>query len=174
MVRVILPPEFPPSSRITSRIFLHDVFLASHYVILDVLFEINDVRDDVETLKIKPSLYSQYYAKACNEWRCASPRRSPGQHSFKETLQLRRAIGDAVSDLTGPEIEPRLLELIAKFLNRYLPHNLYSNVFLTHLRLSICFVITYVILHTKNQIVFGANTKYTLKRRNWGLLHALR
>ena len=30
-----------------------------------------------------------------------------GLHSSKETLQQWRAVGDAVSDLTGPEIEPK-------------------------------------------------------------------
>ena len=32
---------------------------------------------------------------------------APGQHSFKETLQLWRAIGDTASDLTCPGIKPK-------------------------------------------------------------------
>ena len=31
----------------------------------------------------------------------------PGQHSSEKTSLQWRAIGDAVSDLTGPEIEPK-------------------------------------------------------------------
>ena len=30
---------------------------------------------------------------------------APGQHSYEETLQRWRAVGDIVSDLTGPGIE---------------------------------------------------------------------
>ena len=32
---------------------------------------------------------------------------APGQHSFKETSQRWRAVGDIVSDFTDPGIEPR-------------------------------------------------------------------
>ena len=32
---------------------------------------------------------------------------APGQHSYEETSQRRRAVGDTVSDLTGAGIEPQ-------------------------------------------------------------------
>ena len=32
---------------------------------------------------------------------------TPGQHSFEETLQRWRAVGDIVSDLIGPRSEPK-------------------------------------------------------------------
>ena len=32
---------------------------------------------------------------------------APGQNSSEETTQRRRAVGDTVSDLTSPEIEPQ-------------------------------------------------------------------
>ena len=57
--------------------------------------------------KIKPSLYSPYYAEACNEWRGPSPRLSAW------ATQLRRNVATVASrwlhcvDLTGPGIEPQ-------------------------------------------------------------------
>ena len=35
--------------------------------------------------KTKSSLYSRYYAEACNEWRIHLRGLAPGQHSFEET-----------------------------------------------------------------------------------------
>ena len=32
---------------------------------------------------------------------------APGQHSSEETSQQRRVVGDSISDLTGPVIEPQ-------------------------------------------------------------------
>ena len=58
-------------------------------------------------IKIKSSLYSPYYAEACNELRGPSPR-----HSAWAT-QLRRNVATVASrwrhcaDLTGPGIEPQ-------------------------------------------------------------------
>ena len=58
-------------------------------------------------LQIKSSLYSRYYAEACNEWRGRSPPRSAW------ATQLRRNIAAVTSrwrhcaDLTGPGIEPQ-------------------------------------------------------------------
>ena len=55
----------------------------------------------------KPSSYSPYYAKACNELRGPSPRLSAW------ALQLRRNVATVAGrwrhcvDLTGPEIEPQ-------------------------------------------------------------------
>ena len=55
------------------------------------------------------SLYSLYYAEAWNEMTgpiYASLR--PGNTaSFEEVLQRRQAIGDTVSDLTGPRFKPQ-------------------------------------------------------------------
>ena len=57
--------------------------------------------------QIKSSLYSRYYAEACNEWRGPSPRLSAW------ATQLRRNVATVASpwrhcaDLTGPGIEPQ-------------------------------------------------------------------
>ena len=57
--------------------------------------------------KIKSSLYSPYYAEACNELRGPSPRLSAW------ATQLRRSVATVASrwrhcaDLTGPGIEPQ-------------------------------------------------------------------
>ena len=58
--------------------------------------------------KIKSSLYSQYDAKACNEWRGPSSRLSAW------ATQLRRNVAAVASrwrncaDLTNPEFEPEI------------------------------------------------------------------
>ena len=58
-------------------------------------------------IKIKSSLYSPYYAEACNEWRGPSPRLSAW------ATQLRRNVATVANrwrhcaDLTGPGIEPQ-------------------------------------------------------------------
>ena len=58
-------------------------------------------------IKIKSSLYSPYYAEACNELRGPSPRLSAW------ATQLRRSVATVASrwrhcaDLTGPGIEPQ-------------------------------------------------------------------
>ena len=51
------------------------------------------------SIKIKSSLYSPYYAEACNEWWGPSPRLSACsvQHSYEETSQRWRAVGDTTS-----------------------------------------------------------------------------
>ena len=56
--------------------------------------------------RLKPSLYSRYYAEACNKWRVLLCDLAPGQNSFKEASQRWRAVGDAVSDLNDPRFEP--------------------------------------------------------------------
>ena len=50
-----------------------------------------------------------YYAEACNEWREPSPRLSAWATHSEETSQRWRAVGDTVSDLTDPGIEPKIL-----------------------------------------------------------------
>ena len=44
---------------------------------------------------------------------------APGQHSFEETSQQWRAVGDIVSDFTGPEIESKISRAESDVLNRY-------------------------------------------------------
>ena len=56
--------------------------------------------------QIKFSLYSPYYAEACNELRGPLRGLAPEQHSSESTSQRWRAVGDTVSDLTGPGIKP--------------------------------------------------------------------
>ena len=54
------------------------------------------------------SLYSLYYAEACNEFTgpiFASLR--PGNTAFEEMSQRWRAVGNNVSDFTGPRFEPQ-------------------------------------------------------------------
>ena len=66
------------------------------------MFQVTYMQHMKETL-----LYTRYYAKACKEWRGPSPRhRASQQHSFEKALQWCRAVGDTVSDLTEPGIEP--------------------------------------------------------------------
>ena len=55
--------------------------------------------------KIKSSSYSRYYTEACNKWWIHLCGLAPGQHSFEETSQRWRAVGDTVPDLTGLRIE---------------------------------------------------------------------
>ena len=55
-------------------------------------------------IQIKPSLYSRYYAEACNEWRSPSSRFSAWQHSSDETSQWWWQC----ADLTSLGIERRL------------------------------------------------------------------
>ena len=47
------------------------------------------------------SLYSRYYAEACNQWRDPSPRSVPGQHSSEETMHRVQfdGLGNRTSDL---------------------------------------------------------------------------
>ena len=62
---------------------------------------------NINQIKIKSSLYSPYYAEACNELRGPSPRLSAW------ATQLRRNVATVAShwrhcaDLTGPGIEPQ-------------------------------------------------------------------
>ena len=67
--------------------------------------------------KIEPSLYSRYYAKACNEWWGPSPRLSTW------TTQLRRNVAEETSrwrpwsDLTDPGVEPMTCRVARDELN---------------------------------------------------------
>ena len=60
-------------------------------------------------IKSNLSLYSLHYAEACNE--LAGPISAslrPGNTApFEEMLQRWRAVGNTVSDLTGPRFEPQ-------------------------------------------------------------------
>ena len=66
-----------------------------------------NVSKKTNQIKIKSSLYSPYYAEACNELRGPSPRLSAW------ATQLRRNVATVASrwrhcvDLTGPGIEPQ-------------------------------------------------------------------
>ena len=55
------------------------------------------------------SLYSLYYAEAWNELTgpISASLRPDNTASFEEVLQRRQAIGNTVSDLTGPRFEPQ-------------------------------------------------------------------
>ena len=56
-------------------------------------------------IKMKFLLYSQYYHETSGEAHLCGL--APGQHSNDETSQLWWAVGDTVSDLAGPGIEPQ-------------------------------------------------------------------
>ena len=47
-----------------------------------------------DTFDLKSSLYSRYYAEACNEQRGHIRDLAPGQHSHEEISQRWRAVGD--------------------------------------------------------------------------------
>ena len=67
------------------------------------------ILDIKKTIKSNLLFYSIYYADACNE--CAGPisvsMRLGNTATLKEISQQWRAIGNAVSDLTGPRFESR-------------------------------------------------------------------
>ena len=73
---------------------------------LFVIFQSQKIQD-LPTNQIKSSLYSPYYAEACNELRSPSPRLSAW------ATQLRRNVATVASrwrhcvDLTGPGMEPQ-------------------------------------------------------------------
>ena len=48
----------------------------------------------------------QYHAEECNERRGPSPQLSARATQLQQTSQRWRAVGDAVSDLTDPRLEP--------------------------------------------------------------------
>ena len=55
-----------------------------------------------------------YYAEACNEWRGSHARLSAWATApNEETLQRSRAVGDTVSNLTGPGNEPTTTRAVA-------------------------------------------------------------
>ena len=58
-------------------------------------------------------LYSLYYAEECKNFAGAisASLRSSNTTSFKEMLQRWRAVGNTVSDLTGPRFEPQTSRL---------------------------------------------------------------
>ena len=59
--------------------------------------------------KIKSSLYSLDYAEACNELAgpISASLRQGNTAPFEEMSQRWRAVGNTVSDLTGPKFEPQ-------------------------------------------------------------------
>ena len=63
--------------------------------------------------QVNPSLYSRYYAEACNKWWGHLRLSAPGQHSSEESSQRWRAYDATVSNLTGPGIEPQSTATIA-------------------------------------------------------------
>ena len=73
----------------------------------ETISELKYQTDATKNQKIKSSLYSPYYAEACNELRGPSPRLSAW------ATQLRRNVATVASrwrhcaDLTGPGIEPK-------------------------------------------------------------------
>ena len=87
----------------------------------------------IKKFKIKFSLYSRYYAEACNEWRVHLCDLTPGQHSFEETSQRWRTVDDTVSDLTGPVIKPQASRTDSVRLATELTGRLFSSKCLTEI-----------------------------------------
>ena len=58
-------------------------------------------------LQIKSSLYSRYYAEACNEWRDPSPRRSAWAPQLRRNVAAVASRWRHCADLIGPGIEPQ-------------------------------------------------------------------
>ena len=58
-------------------------------------------------IKIKSSLYSRYYAEACNEWRGPSPRLSAWATQLRKNVATVASRWRHCADLTGPGIEPQ-------------------------------------------------------------------
>ena len=57
--------------------------------------------------QIKSSLYSLYYAEACNEWRGPSPRLSAWATQLRRNVSAVASRWRHCADLTGPGIEPQ-------------------------------------------------------------------
>ena len=80
------------------RIFTQALlFKAMQWIVLQLIVHLTS------QIKIKSSLYSPYYAEACNELRGPSPRLSAW------AAQLRRNVATVAShcvNLTGPRVEP--------------------------------------------------------------------
>ena len=85
------------------------------------------------------SLYSLYHAEACNEFAgpISASLRTGNTAPFEEMSQRWRAIGNTVSDLTGPRFELRTscsrdkcirLDQLAYFENQVLPRYCYGKV----------------------------------------------
>ena len=58
--------------------------------------------------KTKSSLYSRYYAEACNEWRVQSPLLSAWATQRRKNVAAVASRWRHCADLTGPGIEPQI------------------------------------------------------------------
>ena len=58
-------------------------------------------------IKIKSSLYSPYYAEACNEWRGPSPQLSAWATQLRRNVATVASYWRYCADLTGPGIKPQ-------------------------------------------------------------------
>ena len=76
---------------------------------------------------MKSSLHSRYYTEARNKWRIYLRGLAPGLHSSEETWQRWRAVGDTVSNLNGPGIEPTTSSAVSDTFNRYAEIDLLCN-----------------------------------------------
>ena len=98
------------------KVGMTPLLLAAHnnnYQILKLLYNYGHrmkVCQGVFFIKSYFSLYSLYYDEACDEFAGPSRSTSLGPRNtapFKEMLQRWRAVGNTVSDLTGPKFEPQ-------------------------------------------------------------------
>ena len=64
------------------------------------------VYSDNAAQKIKTSLYSPYYAQACNEWRGSLPWRSPWATQLRTNVATMASRWRHCDDLADPAIEP--------------------------------------------------------------------
>ena len=109
-------PRFDPQTSrsrnecVTARPTGRSAFQVQTFVCLVVKCNIlRDYYRKILQIKSNLSLYSLDYAEACNE--LAGPISAslrPGNTApFEEMSQRRRAVGNSVSDLTGPRFEPQ-------------------------------------------------------------------
>ena len=93
-------------------------------------------------IKIKFSLYSPYYAEACNELRGPSPRLSAWATQLRRNAATVASRWRHCADLTGPGIEPQTsrtdsvrlaTELTAGFVLFYIFENLILSADLCHI-----------------------------------------
>ena len=93
--------------------FLVSQLFISHYSIWSLTNSILPMKclesKYCKTSKSNLSLYSLYYSEECNEFaRPISASLRPGNTApFQEMSRLWRAVGNTVSDLTGPRFEPQ-------------------------------------------------------------------
>ena len=94
-----------------STVFQAEVFamaeVAKKLIMERIINEKITILVDSQAAILKPSLYSRYYAEACNEWRGPSPRLSARATQLRRNVAMVASRWRHCTDLTGPGIEPQ-------------------------------------------------------------------